>query len=217
MGSSPRRLSIVATLALLVLAACTDASAPVAPAAPAPAAAVSVSGDDFAAPTDLTTPAEYIASGRVLQRAEPLREAVWTWAYVTPTKEVTLHLSEAGLKVTIPVGAVPQAMYVWVVAYPGSDVLYEFGPHGTQFEQRLSIQQDLRVTTAYRNPLLANELFGGYAPAGREDVGADGTVQLAETFDVDLTPDNNRKPRWAKFYTTHFSGYVLASGRTTTR
>ena len=57
------------------------------------------------------------------------------------------------------------------------------------------------------------EQFLRITPEGTNDISSDGTVKVSETLDVDLVPDNHRIARWARYYPTHFSGYVLASGR----
>jgi hypothetical protein len=139
-------------------------------------------------------------------------------AMISPNNGGVLQIREAGLQVRFPKGAVTVPTRVWVKAYGGNKVVYEFGPHGTQFLAPITVQQDLRETKAWGDDRLQHELFGGYTPNTATDISADGTtVDVAETFGVDLVPDNKKSARYARFYTTHFSGYVLASGRTAYR
>ena len=201
----------IAALAVLVAAtACADRGAPSAPVSPdidAPAlTAARPGGSGDGAPT-------YIASGKVLRRTVWENRDVTASAYVTPERGGRLEIRSAGVRVHFPAGAVQQPMWVTLTAFAGNKVIYELGPHGTQFLVPILIEQDLKDTKAFLDGALAHDLFGGYAPAGLADVSSDGTVNVSETFPVDLQPDTQRVARWARFHTTHFSTYVLASGK----
>src|SRR5436309_274804 len=68
----------------------------------------------------------------VLQRSTPLANSI------TASKTIgvlggTLSLPGAGLVVVVPPGAVLQATTISVTALAGSNVAYEFSPHGTTF------------------------------------------------------------------------------------
>ena len=198
----------LAALAVLVAAvACADSTAPSAPAAPEPSALALGRAAVNGAPT-------YVASGKVLRRTVWENRDVVASAYVTPERGGRLTIKSAGLTVRFPAGAVREPMQVSVTALAGNRVVYEFGPHGTRFLAPILIEQDLKNTRAFDDGTLAGDLFGGYMPAGLSDVSLDGTVNVSETFAVSLTPDHERASRWARFQTTHFSGYALASGKT---
>lgn len=202
------RRPLAAFLALVAAVACADPSAPAA----RDVAAVSLA---LGAPNGAGA-SMYVASGRVLRRTVWENKNVTVSAYITPERGGRLTVKSAGLDVRFPAGAVREPMAVSVTAFGGNKVVYEFQPHGTQFLVPILIEQDLKDTRALDDGALAGDLFGGYAPAGLSDVTVDGTVNVSETFAVDLTPDNERASRWARFQTTHFSGYVLASGKDST-
>jgi len=203
------RHSLVAVLALAALAACADPSAPV-----ARGTEVQVLAGDGAKEPKTDSAKTYVASGTMLQRLAWLKDDMVASVCVDPAKGKTLVIKEAGLTVTFPAGAVSAPTCISATAFHGGDLLYEFAPHGTQFLVPITIQQDLKLTNAYKNPSLVSDLFGGYVPNGEQDIAADGTVSVSETFPIELLPDKESAARWASFKTTHFSGYVLASGRT---
>jgi len=211
MGSSHRRPSLLAALCLVALAACADPSAPAADAA---AQVLAGKGKGTTKQIMVDSAKMYVASGTVLQRATYLKSDFGSSTCLAPDKEAWLSTGPAGLYVYFPVGSVSVTTCVTVTAYHGGDVVYEFGPHGTQFNVPISLYQDLHATNAAGNLALLTDLFGGYVPAGEADISADGTVQVSEVFPVELIPYDGENARFALFKTTHFSGYVLATGRT---
>jgi len=200
----PIQSRLVFALSLVALAACADPSAP-----------VQRPGDQVALPSLAanTGASQYVASGQMLHRTKWASYDITDSATITPDRGGQLIVRSAGLKVTFPKYAVSVPTVVWVTAYAGNKVVYEFGPHGTQFLAPVTIEQDLKDTKAYGSQPLAQDLFGGYVPDGTDDIDANDNVKVSETFDVTLIPDTQRKSRWAQFSTWHFSGYVLASGR----
>jgi hypothetical protein len=153
----------------------------------------------------------------VLHRTSWVNYDVSDTLVLRPDRTGTLQIRSAGIIVKFPKGAVAQTTTVWVTAKAGNKVVYEFGPHGTQFLVPITIQQDLRDTKAYQTQSIAGDLFGGYMPAGTDDISSDGTtVKVSEVLGVNVVPEQH-KARWAFFYPSHFSGYVLASGRTAYR
>jgi hypothetical protein len=170
----------------------------------------------------------------VVKRLAPLADYEWTsvWLYpkvapktkgkgkqtVTSTTDVTVKLRLSGLVVEFPAGAVNDPVQVWVVAYPGDEVAYEFYPHGLKFNMPIKIQQDLHGTGAYMNETIMSDMQGGYMPNGMADIDSTtGEATFTEIFPVVYaqgdTVYEKLTPSIAKFYTTHFSGYALASGR----
>jgi hypothetical protein len=160
--------------------------------------------------------------GRPLSRghAQPAPSEIRVSAWISPsrTSYQSIKIQEAGLKVSFPPNAVSSRVYVTLVAHPGQYIAYEFLPHGTRFNEPVKIQQDLHGTSAYQNADVMSTLLGGYMDDGIADLDqTDGTAQLAETFTIFYWDDTDvfkkTTPSVAKFYTSHFSGYVLASGR----
>jgi hypothetical protein len=139
----------------------------------------------------------------VLQRDTPLTEAQTTSARVGIFGGV-MTLPGAGLQVIIPPFAVTHAMTLTVTAPAGSSVAYEFGPHGTQFLVPLVVVQDLSHTNLNNlNPLA---LFAGYYDALDQ---SNGTGSITELLNVNV----NLASLSAVFTVRHFSGYLVASGR----
>jgi hypothetical protein len=93
---------------------------------------------------------------------------------------------------------------VSVTALAGSDVAYTFEPHGTTFLVPLVVNQDLRNTEAATGGLIdASALFVGYFPDNNN------VLSVTELLNVSLNVFNQS----ATFTVTHFSGYIVASGR----
>jgi hypothetical protein len=204
MSKSWGRLAAIGML--LVATACRDGS-PVAPAAAAaPALEVAVSGNPSLYP--------------VVVRTQPLSRdiTVSAWVYPNNTAKQAVKIKDAGLAVQFPPGSVTSPVYVTLVAHAGKYVTYDFYPHGSTFAQPLKIQQDLHGTSAYHNEAVMSDLIGGYMDDGQDDLDqVTGLASLAETFTIFYWDDTDvfkkTTPSVAKFYTRHFSGYVLASGR----
>lgn len=202
---------LAAVAAVFALAACRDVS----PVAPGGAADVPV-----AASLDLESNEKGYP---VVTRTVPLAREIRVSAVVWPSKNryFSVKIKEAGLNVSFPPGAVTQPLLVTLVAHPGKYVAYEFFPHGTTFNVPVKIQQDLHGTSAYQNAQVMSDLLGGYMDDGMADLDQEtGLAELAETFTIYYWDDSDvfkkTTPSVAKFYTSHFSGYVLASGRTRT-
>jgi hypothetical protein len=195
-----------ASLALVLVSACADSSL--------------VSPKSSRATAELGNP----DTKYVLTRTTPLTKeySVTAWIYPSNSAYQSVKIQEAGLKVSFPPGAVTQKLQVTLIAHAGNFVSYEFYPHGTTFLQPVKIQQDLHGTSAYHNDVIMANLLGGYLANGWDDIDqSTGTATLAESFSVFYWDDTDSfkktTPSVVKFYTNHFSGYILASGiRTTT-
>ena len=203
---------LAAVAATLTLAACRDVS-PVAPTgADVPVAASLDEAADLGVVKN-----EY----PVVTRTTPLARYYWTqeWVYPSRNKYQSVKIREAGLSVSFPPGAVDEPLLVTLVAHPGKYIVYDFYPHGTKFNVPVKIQQDLHGTSAYMNAAVMSDLLGGYMDDGIADLDqVTGLADLTETFTIYYWDDTDvfkkTTPSLAKFYTNHFSGYVLASGRT---
>lgn len=212
------RLAAV-VLAIAGIAACGDNPAPLAP-RPSSGPALEIVNPPVKKP--------------VVKRLTPLATWEYTsvWLYpstasstkgkgkrtITSSTPVTVKLRLSNLTVEFPVGAVNAPVQVWVVAYPGDEVAYEFYPHGLHFNAPIKIQQDLHGTEAYMNEPIMSDMQGGYMPNGMADIDSlTGEATFTEIFPVVYaqgdTVYEKLTPSIAKFYTTHFSGYALASGR----
>jgi hypothetical protein len=118
----------------------------------------------------------------------------------------TLELKEAGLKVIVPKGAVSGDETFTITAIAGRLIAYEFTPHRV-FDRPIAIEQELDKLTV---PSGERVSVAGYF-ASRDDLGKNGndvgTVQEQLPVTVDLSGSK------AKFSIIHFSGYLMASGR----
>jgi len=115
----------------------------------------------------------------------------------------TLSLPGAGLTVVVPPLAVLTPVTITVTALAGSDVAYEFSPHGLQFLTPVVATQDLSGTEARTggtiDPLL---LFVGYFP---DDNNITSVTEL-------LSLQINLLQQTSTALLPHFSGYTWACG-----
>jgi hypothetical protein len=198
-----RRILLLSTAFVAVIAAaCVSTDIPTAPSGPAGA---STGTDATAASADLTNllglgnPIEVTP----LQRTTPLASSISTSATVGPLGG-TLSLPGAGLLVVVPPLALSSRQTITVTAVAGSNVAYEFAPHGLKFNLPLVVTQNLGVTQASRNGLVSPlSLFAGYFPDSTKP------TLITESLNVNV----NLLNQVATFSVWHFSGYILASGR----
>jgi hypothetical protein len=193
-------------------------------------AAVAIACGENASPTTpLLAPATISAArgsaghhrSPVIGRGESLTADETACRYINPartTRDVTIALSRAGLRVTFPAGSVPTASNICLTAHAGALLTYDFQPHGLRFARPILVQQDLRRTRAYHDGSVAGTLVAGYLANGvAADVDALGNAQFAETFETSVVDDagapTTRSPSRISFQTIHFSGYALASGK----
>ena len=160
----------------------------------------------------------------VLRRMQPLRSDEVSCRVIDPTlgrRETTIALKKAGLRVSFPEHSVSVPTQVCLTAHAGDLLTYTFQPHGLRFDVPILVQQDLRGTTAFHNPLLTEGILAGYLLNGvTTDVDIDGVARFDETFTTavfdDVDVPTRTSPARASFSTVHFSGYALASGKTAT-
>jgi hypothetical protein len=209
-----RRGGAVALLIVVAGAiACGDRVLPTAPVALAPVSASALKADN-----------DGHRRAPVLRRVTPLRSDEVSCRVIDPSRahrETTIALRAAGLRVSFPVNSVSAPTRICLTAEAGSLLTYTFHPHGLQFNVPILVQQDLRHTTAFRNPALAEGILAGYLRNGvAVDVDVDGVAQFEETFTTALYDEvdapTRTMPARASFSTLHFSGYALASGKTAT-
>jgi hypothetical protein len=186
-------------------AACSDG--PAAPTDPRPAPAA-----DLATTTTSTTSTSTTTSGSTtvgvtaLLRLQPLGAPV-TRSVTLGGSGGTLSIPEVGLTVTIPANAIPKSpMTITATALPGRVVAYDFQPHGTRFLSTIKIRQELAGTTWANNTgRLVWE--GGYFLDPSHIDQASGTATVSETFRAAVTGNT------VNFWTSHFSGYLMSTGR----
>ena len=138
-----------------------------------------------------------------LLRTTPLKSAVSASATIGPLGGV-LALPSAGLTVVVPPLAVKSLTKMRVTALAGSSVAYEFEPHGIKFTVPLVATQSLKGTQAQSggliNPL---SLFAGYFPDSKQITSVSELLNL----NVNLLGQTSVLTIW------HFSGYIIATGR----
>lgn len=196
-----RILLLSSAFVAVIAAACVSTDIPTAPSGPAgevppteaTAASASLTGLLGIGPVQVTP----------LQRTEPLSNSLSTSATVGPLGG-TLALPGAGLLVVVPPLALSSKQTISVTAVAGSNVAYEFAPHGLKFNLPLVVTQNLAVTQAGRNGLVSPlSLFAGYFPDSTKP------TSITESLNVNVNLLNQA----AVFSVWHFSGYILASGR----
>jgi hypothetical protein len=193
MNSRTLRLLATAAAGAIVMNGCGSHDSPVAPQnpiAPTPEASSSLLGLRSTSVTPL-------------QRTTPLPTNLTASAYIGALGG-SLSIPGAGITVVVPPLALTSTKLVTVTALAGSNVAYEFEPHGTKFLVPLVVTQNLSNTQAKSggliNPL---SLFVGYFP---DDTNV---LSVTELLNVNV----NLLNQTAVFTVTHFSGYIVASGR----
>jgi hypothetical protein len=93
-----------------------------------------------------------------------------------------------------------------VRALAGTAVAYDFEPHGRVFVLPLKITQDTKGTTWYKSTS-SSAVEGGYFTDRTKIKGLTATVDELLPVSIELLKKS------ASFYVTHFSGYLVSSGR----
>jgi hypothetical protein len=152
---------------------------------------------------------------RTVSRAYPLRRNITVSTVIGPRGGV-LFIRQTGLTVTFSPGALLTETRITATANAGSAISYDFGPHGTQFHAPVQIVQGLANTTIRGDVGQANNLFGGYMPDGVSDIKGD-SVSVSELHKAQTIVGRNvlGQPVLinSTFIVSHFSGYILISGR----
>jgi hypothetical protein len=191
------RAASVATFGVVVVtsfaAACADA----------PSAPVQDGMQPTAAPSN--TMLSYAATASVLTRVTPLSRPVQASA-VIGSAGGTLTVPSTGLTLTVPAGAVSQATTFTVSAPAGGGVWYDFQPSGARFAQPLVITQDLRSANMYG--VSRSALEGAYFMDGTRNETSK-TARVTEVLPVTF----NSTGTAVSFKVTHFSGYMVSTGR----
>src|SRR5258708_29932569 len=91
-------------------------------------------------------PAQIVAAVRILKRTKPLNATVAMSGVIGP-RGGHLWIPEAGVEVRFAPGAVVSATRITLTAIEGTDVAYEFMPHGLKFSAPVVVRQVLKKTT----------------------------------------------------------------------
>lgn len=139
------------------------------------------------------------------QTINPLKRNTPLAKNITVSKNIgilggTISIPAAGLTLVVPPLAVGRTLTFSVTALAGSNVAYEFAPHGTKFLLPLVMTQNLVGTNA---SLLSVGLSLGYFPDSKNPT----SVSELLGVQVDLL-------KLVGVSTiSHFSGYIYATGR----
>lgn len=183
--------SVVIIVTIAGIASCAS-DAPSAPSGP-PSGAASNAAPRLLAPITVVP----------LQRTAPLSTAQTASARIGALGG-QLSLPGAGLAVVVPPLSVVSPVTITVTALAGSDVAYEFSPHGMTFLVPLVATQSLANTEARAGGLIDPlTLYVGYFPDSSQITSVTELLNLR----VDLLGQTSTA------LLTHFSGYVWASGR----
>lgn len=120
----------------------------------------------------------------------------------------TLEIPEAGLKLDVPANAVRKPTLFTATAKAGSMVAYDFGPAGSKFSSGLKVVQDLKGTSWWKlaDPSVMEGAY--YADDSQLDTSTGkATVNEFVTTNVQMSVAKT------SFVVKHFSGYIIATGR----
>jgi hypothetical protein len=140
----------------------------------------------------------------LLQRLLPLGQSYSAAATIGPGGG-SIRISQAGMTITFPAGAVSAPVYVTATALPGSNVAYTFEPHGIVFAKDPTITQDLSVTQVVNQLLFPPQLGGAYFADESQISGSTATVSEERAATVNLLSLK------MSFTVHHFSGYAATS------
>jgi ZU5 domain len=205
-----RMLGLAALIIACGAAAGCGDQTPAAP--PAPGASL---GTELKAPKDTAlkdTTAKDTSSQvvTVLTRVPALPQDIVASAVIGESGG-SIEIKDAGVKLTVPKGAVSVPTTFSVRALAGDMVAYEFEPHGAQFPVSLAFEQNL-VNTNMQGLKSLLDLSGGYFRSTADLDPSTKTAEIAEQLPAILSVKDK-----VKLNVSHFSGYLLASGRAATQ
>lgn len=206
--SSVGLMSFALGTGILVVGGCAfDQAAPTAPAAVAPAG------------TTITLTASLIDSLATLYKVPVIARLV----PLLKNEEVKQTIGPAGGTITLPnskttitfaPGAVDKSTTITATAYAGLFVSYGFAPHGLKFKAPVTLTTDLTTTIAFLHPEWATTMSGGYTPDGQSNLDGTGGATVSEQNVATVkTGSGGTTLTSASFNIPHFSGYILAGGR----
>lgn len=140
-----------------------------------------------------------------ITRNTPLANDV-SWSFTVGSGGATSSNSAVGLTIRVPSGAVSAPTLITVTALKGSAVAYSFAPHGLQFNRQVTLTQKLQGTSV--GAQLLPSLTGAYFE-NEDDLLDSGLAIVTELLSGLLNP----LTKTFSFPIEHFSGYLVASGR----
>jgi hypothetical protein len=146
------------------------------------------------------------------QKASGLTKKLETTAPITRSAVIGrkggwVQIPETGFALYVPERAVKKEMTFTVTALPGKMVAYEFEPHGTTFSQPLYIVQNLDGVDVSGKDMAKFEV--GYFKSSTQVNELDQSVTVNEFLPIFY--EASHKVLYAPI--THFSGYMIATGR----
>lgn len=129
-----------------------------------------------------------------------------SWSFTVGSAGATSSNPATGLTIEIPSGALSRPVTIKVTALAGTAVAYRFEPHGLQFAQDVQLKQK---TSLLDLGLVSSLLFQGAHFPGDEPEYIDGLAVVTETVAAQL----NLLSGTLSFPIRHFSGWIIASGR----
>jgi hypothetical protein len=138
-------------------------------------------------------------------RNTPLAENV-SWSFTVGSGGATSSNSAVGLTIHVPPGAVSSSTTITVTALQGATLAYGFAPHGLQFARKVTLTQKLNGTSVANQllPMLSGAYFSSDEP-----ILSGGLALVSEVVSGLLNP----LFKTFSFPIEHFSGYLVASGR----
>ena len=129
-----------------------------------------------------------------------------SWSFTVGSGGAVSTNAATGLTVSVPAGAVSSPVTITVTALAGTPVAYRFEPHGLQFARDVRLTQSLSVVNV---GLLNSLLFQGAHFSGAEPTYTGGLALVTETVAAPLSLLQGS----VSFPIRHFSGWIIASGR----
>jgi hypothetical protein len=199
-GTKAKRFARSATMLAAValsgmLAGCSDSIVAPQPVAPESGPKAGLLGDVL---NLVTAPLQNVLG---LLRLSPQPELVRS--ITVDASGGVLNIPETGLRLTIPRGAVSARTTITVKSLAGLTVAYDFAPHGTKFAVPLEFSQDLAGTKVKAGAVLT----GGYFASPTQLLTWLGLGKVNEVLPARV--ENGR----AVFNVSHFSGYMVSTGR----
>lgn len=133
-------------------------------------------------------------------------EAPISWSFTAGPEGASSSNAAAGLSISVPQGALVESVTITVTALPGTAVAYAFAPHGLTFLKKVQLTQSLDGTTA--GAITSLMPSGAHFP-GDEPEYVDGLAVVNELVSARINLLQNS----VSFPITHFSGWIVASGR----
>lgn len=132
-----------------------------------------------------------------------------TWSFVAGPEGATSSHAATGLTIVVPAGALASTQTITVTALAGPAVAYRFEPHGLRFDRPVNLHQSLGALAS-----TDTHLRGAYFP---DDAPAVDPIS-GLTIVSELEPTKlDRTAGLVRIKIRHFSGYIVASGRSGAR